>query len=166
MKNKTGKRIEFLTSVMNGLKSKDIYDVIDYHSKDESEIKTFMYPYLIKELTEYYGSEKKAKKNLLWEGNKQTTVNNMTFFGVQHRPDMVINGGLSIAVEIKKGDAGSAIREGIGQAMVYSTIYDFVLYLFIDISKDKKIKNTVTAENELKFAKDLWKNYNIIFEVI
>jgi len=166
MKKKTMKRVHFLQSVMKTLKSSDIYDVIDYKSKGEGEIKTFMYPYLIKELTNYYGNEKKAKTNLLWEGNKKTTVKNITFFGVQHRPDMVINGDMNIAIEIKKGDTGSSIREGIGQGMVYSNVFDFVLYLFIDTSKDKKIKNTMIAENEAKFTKHLWENYNIMFEVI
>ena len=42
--------------------------------------------------------------------------------------------GIRIAVEVKRGQSGSAIREGIGQALVYaaSQDFDFVNYLFID----------------------------------
>ena len=55
---------------------------------------------------------------MLWEGDVNTTVNNFTFFGTQHRPDFVVKiDRLSVAVEVKKGETGSSLREGIGQSL-------------------------------------------------
>ena len=175
IKNKSKKRIDFLDRILSALKHDDIYGTIKYRDLSEARIKEFIYPHLIRELKRYYmdtnninedRSYKKAKKNLLWEGNVNTTVNNITFLGVQHRPDMIIDSDLNIAIEIKKGEKGSGIREGIGQSLVYSTIYDFTIYLFIDISKDKKIMNSLNGKREKALIDKLWQDYNIIFEVV
>ena len=172
---KSKKRLELLESIVNSLKQDDIYNVIDYKNQREDRVKQFIYPYLLNDLKRYYintrnikeeTAYRNAKKHLLWEGNKQTTVNNMMFFGVQHRPDMVINDDLNIAIEVKKGNIGSSIREGIGQSLVYSTLYDFVVYLFIDTSKDKRILNAMKSDKESSFVKKLWNEYNILFEVV
>ena len=97
-----------------------------------------------------------------------TTVNHIRFLGVQHRPDFVVKlVGIRIAVEVKRGQSGSAIREGIGQALVYaaSQDFDFVNYLFIDTSRDKKIRDSLQQGLNAGFVASLWDFYNVRFHV-
>jgi hypothetical protein len=111
-------------------------------------------------------ARKKIQKSLKWEGNVNTTVNNILFMGTQNRPDMLLDiDNMSIAIEFKRGDKGSDLRGGIGQSMIYATHFDFVVYLFIDTSKDKRIKNSTVSPNEEIFIKELWDKYNIKFIV-
>lgn len=173
---KTSKRMRFLENVINAMIHEEIYGTIDYRKKNESEIKQFIYPKMIDKISEYYTKENnlseekarlKARKNLLWEGNIKTTVNNFTLFGVQHRPDMVISdSNMNIAIEIKKGDDGSSIRSGIGQSIVYSQVFDFTIFLFIDTTKTNDILNSITSEKEKNIICNLWDNYNIFFTII
>jgi hypothetical protein len=87
--------------------------------------------------------------------------------GTQNRPDMVFEiADLKVAIEIKRGGSGSDLRAGIGQSIIYSTHYDFVLTLFIDTSDDKRVYNASNGSNEINFAEELWKNYNIKFITI
>jgi hypothetical protein len=113
---------------------------------------------------------RKARAALLWEGDLTTTVNNVRFLGVQHRPDFVVRvGGIRTAVEVKRGETGSAVREGIGQALAYAGCgdYEFVVYLFIDTSRDKKVRESVVREPAARaFIESLWRNYNIRFSVV
>jgi hypothetical protein len=173
---KTTKRINFLEDVLLAMMHEEIYGTIDYRKKSESEIKQFIYPKMIDNLSKYYMKENKlneekartkARKSLLWEGNIKTTVNNFVLFGAQHRPDMVISdGNLNVGIEIKKGDDGSSIRAGIGQSIVYSQVFDFTIFLFIDTTKTKDILNSITGEKEENIICDLWNDYNILFKII
>ena len=87
--------------------------------------------------------------------------------GTNNRPNMSIEyGGIKIAVEIKRGDRGSDLRAGFGQSLVYSTVYDFIIYMFIDCSDDGRIKNARTGISEEKFLENLWDNFNIKFIVV
>jgi hypothetical protein len=111
-----------------------------------------MYPHVIDVMTEYLIKNKgigrseaknQVKDMLLWEGNVKTTVKNIMFMGTQNRPDMVFEiADLKVAIEIKRGASGSDLRSGIGQSIIYSTHYDFVLTLFIDTSDDKRVFNS------------------------
>ena len=74
--------------------------------------------------------------------------------------------GVTIAIEFKKGDRGSSLREGFGHSIVYSTAYDFVIYMFIDVSEDGRIVNGSTAVNEQKFLQNLWDNFNVKFAIV
>ena len=95
---------------------------------------------------------------MLWEGEANTNINNFTFFGTQH-PDFVVKiDKLKVAVEVKKGESGSSLREGIGQSLVYASAFDFVVYLYVDISKTKRF---VTQKTEHK-NKHLFKNFGKI----
>lgn len=175
-KSKSLKRIELLELISESITQDDIFNVIDYRNKSEDQIKQFVYPHLVESLTNYLMQEtdiekSKAKeriqKALKWEGNVNTTVNHILFMGTQNRPDMILEiNGLKIAIEFKRGDKGSDLRSGIGQSMIYSTHYDFVLYLFVDISKDKRIVNARGGVNETEFVELLWNQFNIKFITI
>ena len=174
-KSKSQKRIEFIDLISEAITHDDIFGTINYKQQNEDQIKQFIYPHLVDSLTEYVVREKgidklaaktQVKKNLKWEGNVNTTVNHILFMGTQNRPDMVLEmNGLKIAIEFKRGQSGSDLRSGIGQSMIYSTHYDFVLYLFVDASDDKRIKNAQGGVNETEFVELLWDQYNIKFIV-
>jgi len=173
--SKTKKRIILLDSILNVISDTQIYETIDYKRKNEDFIKQFMYQPLLHNLIQRYKNEgykestciKKSKESLIWESNKQTVLHNMVLFGTQHRPDMEIStNDISIAVEVKKGCCGTDIRQGIGQGIVYSTKYDFVIFLFIDTSDDKRIFNSMNSKKESIIGQSLWDNYNIMFSVV
>lgn len=176
-KKKTKRAETIIQGIMAPLKSDKIYKTINYKHKNEAEIKLFMHSVLLDGLKKIYRRmqpnlrestiQKKADRSLFWESDVKTTINNIIFLGVQHRPDFLVDiYGLRIGVEIKRGDDGSSIREGLGQSLVYSTEYDFVVYLFIDISSDKKIGRSYNGQEEKQMVKSLWENYNIWFDVV
>lgn len=134
-----------------------------------------MYQPLLNEMTNRYLSKgykndtavKKAKKSLIWEANKQTVLHNMLCFGTQHRPDMELNvDGVKIAIEVKKGSVGTDVRQGFGQCVIYSAKYDFVIFLFVDTSNDKRILNSMEGEKERNIKDSLWKNFNSVFYIV
>ena len=176
---KSSRRTMLVDGVMSALKSDYIFQTLDYRNRSESYLKQYMHRPLLKAVEGLHSTlnpslsritiEKKAKASLLWEGDVQTTINNIRFLGVQHRPDFVVQiDGLPIAVEVKRGQAGSAIREGVGQSLVYaaSSDFDFVVYLFVDTSKDKKVQRAVQKDLDSAFVESLWNNYNVRFEVV
>ena len=174
-KKKTSKRLEILNLISDVITSEDIYSTIKYEKLDEAKIKQYLFQPLQRVVVKIFNtilgySEEYAKKiarsALRWEGDKQTTVNNFMFFGTQHRPDFDLElQDINIAIEIKRGDSGASIREGIGQSLVYTTFYDFCIYLFIDTSKDKSIKNSFSSDREKAFVTSLMEHYNIKFIV-
>lgn len=87
---KTEKRIQIIDEIMAALRSKEVYGVIDSKSASEDKIKTYLHQILRKHLTKIFQdvfgqetalAEKHAKKSLLWEGDKNTTINNVEFLG-------------------------------------------------------------------------------------
>ena len=176
MKSKGLKRTKILNSIISTLKHPDIYNTINYRNQKEDKIKQFLYPHLLNKVAKLYTlyddvsdatAKKNAKESLLWEGNVNTTVSNRLFMGTNHRPDFIIEfKKLSIAIEIKRGNSGTSLREGLGQSQVYSNLYDFTICLFIDTSKDKRILNASTSNEEKKFIKRLWTKNNVRFEVV
>ena len=84
-----------------------------------------------------------------------------------NRPDMIFEiDAMRIAIEFKRGDSGGALRSGLGQSLIYSTDYDFTIFLFIDTSQNGKIKNCRKSEEEESLIEDLWNRYNIKFIVV
>lgn len=175
-KSKSQKRLDFIDLITEAITHDDIFGTINYKNQNEDQIKQFIYPHLVDSLSEYVVEHKgidkvlakeQVKKSLKWEGNVNTTVNHILFMGTQNRPDMVLEmNGLKIAIEFKRGGKGSDLRSGFGQSMVYATHYDFVLYLFVDTTDDKRIFNSTGGGNETEFIDLLWNQYNIKFIVV
>lgn len=173
--SKSQKRVEFLELISEAITHDDIFGTLNYKKKSEDQIKQFIYPHLVSNLTDYLvesgetdkeKAKEKVKSSLKWEGDVNTTVHHILFMGTRNRPDMVVEmNGMKVAIEFKKGESGADLRAGIGQSMIYATHYDFVLYLFIDTSEDKKIQNAQGGVNELALTGELWDNYNIKFIV-
>lgn len=152
-------------------------DIVTRKNDTEGQIKKALFLRLRKEFPAFFVnhlglSEEKAKevayKEFKWEQNKATRVRNFTFFNTNHRPDaeLTLPDGLKIAIEIKKGKNGESLRSGIGQSIVYSQKYDFVLYFFVDISEGANIRSAYTGTSEEILIQSLWNNYSIKFFVV
>ena len=174
---KSKKRLDIIETICDGITHQEIFETIDYKKQSEDKIKQFTYPILVNTLTEFlaknprWGNRTRArefvKERLLWEGNIKTTVHHTHFMGTKNRPDMIFEiDALRIAIEFKRGDNGKALRSGLGQSLIYSTDYSFVIYLFIDTSEDKKIRNSALLEEEEEMIESLWSKYNIKFIVV
>jgi len=174
--NKSIKRENVIETICEGITHREIFETIDYKNQSEDKIKQFTYPILVNNLTDFLvekrGKDRSrarsfVKERLLWEGNINTTVHHTHFMGTMNRPDMIFEiDAVRIAIEFKKGDSGGALRSGIGQSLIYSTDYDFTIFLFIDTSENGKIKNCEKIEEEQWLVNDLWKRYNIKFLVV
>lgn len=173
---KSGPRTMIVKGIMDFLKSDQI-KTLDYRNTKETRIKTFLQPHFVMTLQNIHRTlspgqrdatlARKGKNSLLWESDVNTTINNVQFLGVQHRPDFVVQiESIRIAVEVKRGDSGSSVREGLGQSLVYASEFDFVCFLFIDQSKDKKVLRSLAQPAEISFIQSLWATYNIQFEVV
>lgn len=176
---KSARRNQIIDGLLAAMSDEYIYKTLDYQNRGEDYLKQAMHQKLLTALEGLHrtlnGSLKpqtivrKAKDSLLWEGDKNTTINHIRFLGVQHRPDFkVLIDDLRIAVEVKRGENGSAVREGIGQSLVYacSKDFDFVVYVFVDTSKDKKIREATLEPREQAFIESLWAEYNVRFAVV
>ena len=174
--SKSKKRLEILKALTEGITHPEIFETIDYKNQSEDKIKQFIYPNLLDKVTEHVMEKKgfnrslareKAKTMIKWEGNKKTTVKNIQFMGTSNRPDMSLDiGGVKVAVEFKKGNRGAGLREGFGQSLIYSTVFDFVIYMFIDTSDDRKILHGATTVTEQNFLENIWDNFNVKFVIV
>jgi hypothetical protein len=168
---KTKRRIKIVNHIMSSLLDPDCYKIIG-SGLSEQQLKTYIHARFLHRLERLFEElepalspeavRRKASKSLLWEGDKSTTVNNLLVFGVQHRPDfMVVIDDTRVAIEIKRGDSGQHVREGIGQAIVYAVHFDFTCCVIVDSSKDKKIRNSLRDTAEGLVLERLWDSFNI-----
>lgn len=177
-KSQTTKRIKLLDGIIKIMEEHEWFSEIVTRKMDtESQIKKTLFLRLRKEFPNLFMNllnlnESKANdianKDFRWEQNKNTTVKNFAFFNTNHRPDaeLILPEGIRIAIEIKKGQNGESLRSGIGQSIVYSQKYDFVLYFFVDTSDAASIKSAYSGVDEGNLINSLWKNYNIKFFVV
>ena len=177
MRRKSSKAIETIDLIINHLTAARIYETYNYRSRTEFYMKGPINEALRLALQDLFRDRhpgylertivRKAKKSLTWEGNVSKSLIPTELFGVTHRPDFAIEiDSMWIAVEIKCRDSASAIRSGLGQAIVYSTDYDFVIYLLIDTSPDSVIAQSAENEAEDVFIQMLWNDHNIRFVII
>lgn len=174
----TNKRSSFVEAIISSLEKADIFlDIVSRKNDTEAQIQKALFlrlenvlPYILSEHFKF--SEKKSKKivhdNFKWEQKITTPVPSFNFFATNHRPDAVleVNEGLRIAIELKRGDVGQSVRSGIGQALLYSTQFNFTVYLFVDTTPGRDIKSSLTGEKEQALVNSLWKNYNVKFVVV
>ena len=131
MAQKSERRTRLIDQLLDAMKSDELFKTLDYRRKNESYIKQYMHQLLKTRLVEIYKEatpkatadrlKQKAADSLMWEGDVKTTVNHIRFLGAQHRPDFkVIINDLRIAVEVKRGESGAGVREGVGQSLVYA----------------------------------------------
>ena len=90
--SKSSKRVEFLDLISESITHEDIFGTLNYKKKSEDQIKQFIYPHLVRDLTNYLVSEgeddkEKAKEivksSVKWEGDVNTTVSHILFMGTR-----------------------------------------------------------------------------------
>ena len=109
----------------------------------------------------------KANASINWSGHRGKTIHNLKVLGVLHRPDFEIEvDGTRIAVEVKKGEDGSSVREGVGQSLLYSVAYHFVIYVLVDATGDFSIRESIEGMAEESLIKGLWDLFNIRLQVV
>lgn len=174
---KTAKRITIINKVLSIFSNPAIFDVVNRFSWSEERIQTYMYKELCDGMTSIFRDLhpnylentiiKKVNESINWSGHRGKTIHNLKVLGVLHRPDFEIEvNGTIIAVEVKKGEDGSSVREGIGQSLLYSVIYDFVIYVLVDATNDYSIGDSVTGIPEEALIKGIWDIFNIRLQVV
>ena len=176
---KTEQRVNLINALAESMRSHELFSDNVARKDSEGHIQKTLFLRLEKGkelqriLTENLKgiNELKAKEIALnkfsYEQDKNTTVTQFITFGTSHRPDAVLEiGDLRIAIEVKKGDIGSAIRSGLGQSLLYSYEYDFVIYFFVDTTPGLNIKSSMSGEKESHIIKSLWDNHNVKFVVV
>jgi hypothetical protein len=175
MAKKTDRRVKLLNSIISHMKSHNMFSKQVSRKRDtENVIQKNLFlaleDHLGKYLIKYGVGEVKSKKivaNFQWEQKLTTTVNNFTIFSTNHRPDAILDlDDFRIGIEIKKGDGGSSLRNGLGQCLLYSSEFDFVLYLFVDITPNQNIHKSTKGQREKDIIEDLWNNHNVMFDII
>ena len=169
---KTHKRSAVLDALAERLTEREAFSAIDAWSQPEHAIKLHMYHKLLAALQAALSAttprldqatiKRRAERALVWEGDVRKSIHEFSFLGVPHRPDFeLLLPGTKIAIEVKRGDTGGEVRSGIGQALVYSQVYDFVLYLFIDATDDRRISASTNGLEEASFIAHLWDQHNV-----
>ncbi len=175
MAKKTDRRVKLLESIMSCMKNHNMFSKQVSRRRDtESAIQKHLFLSLEDNLEEYlikYGMNDKKSKTLVtnfqWEQKSTTTVNNFTVFSTNHRPDAILDlEDFRIGIEIKKGEGGGALRSGLGQCLLYSTEFDFILYLFVDITPNQNIQKSTNGSREKEIIEDLWQSHNVMFDII
>jgi hypothetical protein len=112
-------------------------------------------------------AQKYVEDNLIYGGGKLHSISKIPFLGTEHIPDFYYRfDDKTIAIEIKMGDTGYVIREGLGQSLVFRTYYDYCVCLVVDTSRDKFIRKEYDSnENDKKLITILEKRHNILFTV-
>jgi hypothetical protein len=177
-KVKSEKRVKFINEIIKCMKKNVFFrDDIDRTKDDESNYQRAFFTQLEVDLPKIYSkvigidktkAKEIAKNDFKFERKPGVTVNNFNFFGTGHRPDanLPIDKNVNLVIEIKKGAVGSDLRAGIGQALIYSQAYDFVLFVFVDTSPERAIREGATATKAKELIKSLWDMYNIKFLVM
>ena len=172
MRKKTKRAEKVLDRLIEALTDDHVYKKYRFKSLDEIHMQQALDGVLRRGIKDYYKHngrgyrentlDRKARRALTWEGDQQSSISGTKLFALSHRPDFVVEmEGLRIAIEIKSDDSGSGIREGIGQALVYATDHDFVIYLMIDTSRNHAIVDSVNNDPEKSLIEKLWLSHNI-----
>lgn len=169
---KTARRVKFIDGLIDIITAHKIYKGLSYSITEEAFVNKIQLPLqdgLADLFSEEYPRnsrqwcEEAAEKALICEKDTTVTVNNTIFFGTQHRPDMYIReNNYRIALEYKIVRTGDAIRAALGQCLVYSSDYDFVVCLLLDATRDGKIRRAfLKGEKEKRLLKELWNRFGI-----
>jgi len=174
----TKKRASLVDAIIESLEKNDIFlGIVSNKNDTEVQIQKALFLRLENELPtilskHFKFSEKKSKKiveeGFKWEQKLSTSVPSFNFFETNHRPDSVleIKKEFRIAIELKKGDSGQSLRSGIGQALVYSTQFNFTIYLFVDTTPGRDIKSSSKGDKEQALINSLWKSFNVKLVVV
>ena len=170
---KSQKRVDLINSIIDDIKNHEKFDNNIKRTSPEKEIQKDIFQRLekksLKSIVQNYldcstkHAEEIVTKKFKWESDKNTTLHNFNRFGINHRADATLEiDGFTIAIEIKKDN----IKEGIGQSLLYSSVYDFVIFVFVDHTADFSVKNSLSRTEENDIINKLWDAHNIKIEIV
>ena len=169
MKKKTEKVRNFLEELHKRI-------VTDYLFNNETEkrsesyvqaqIRPIIFNFLVDKFKElnFVNPEKKANKSLYWGGSGKVYEGERgEAFGTKNYPDFIIKAPYHVAVEYKKSDSGSLVKQGIGQSIMHTLCkgHHYVYMLFQDENKDKKILKSIAGETEAGTIREMWEKHNV-----
>jgi len=175
MKKKSKSLIKFMDGLHNAIvmDKKFRKNVIN---KSENQIQTEIRPLIIRYLEEYFkGKYKdyidKANKSFYWEGQEgKYGRSRKKTFGSRNYPDFIILKPYLIAIEYKKSQSGSLVKQGIGQSIIHtmSGDFDYVYFLFQDENrkKEKEILNSLNNSKEKDIVEKLWNEFNVMLRIV
>lgn len=174
MKKKTTKLIHFIEglhkfiSIRSNLVDKaSITSKVDFQNIIVRLILEYLEQYFVKD--GYKNSITKSNDALSWEVKElQEYESQSPVFGELIYPDFIINDPYLIAIVCKEGNNGSVLKQGIGESLIYtlSGEFDFVYFLFIDQTQDKKIERSIDYKLESSIVSEMWDRYNIFFKIV
>jgi hypothetical protein len=147
----------------------------DASTKSESEMQTEIRPIIVNYLREYFkdigykDAEGKANASFYWEGQEGVYGKRRKLtFGARNYPDFIVTKPYLTAIEYKKSDSGSLVKQGIGQSIMHtlSGDFDFVYYLFQDTNKDKRIHESTKESIEKGIIEMMWNRFNVFIKII
>lgn len=174
---KSAHRIAITDGIMGGLMSDSVFGVIG-SGHNEASVAGHLHHSLLTAREKVHCSldptaspaalAKRAASCLLWEGNINTTINHIQFLGTQHRPDFIVQmDDIRVAIEVKRGESGAAVREALGQCLVNASHFEFTCCVLVDTSRDKKLKRAYATGSAERFMLDrLWNDKNVRLAVV
>ncbi len=86
--------------------------------------------------------------------NIQQVMTMAPMFDHRFRPDMSI-GTDNVAIEVKTTKGPSSFRDAIGQALIYRTVYRYIIIVWKDLTPGKTYREVFTREHEVAFLREL-----------
>lgn len=174
MRKKTSKLVAFIEG---------LHDFIITHpqfrkqpkGKSEVAIQTEIRPLIIRYLEKHFDEAgytdavAKANKSFYWEGQEGKYGRERgTIFSTRSYPDFIIVKPYLIAIEYKKNQNPSVLKQLIAQSMVHtlSGEFHYTYCLFHDESTDKKILKSVDGEAETKVINSMCENFNVFMKFV
>ena len=175
MKYKSQNLVKFIDGLHNHILSHPHFRS-NLNGKTESQIQTEIRPMIVEYLTYQYKDRgrknfiNEANESFYWEGQEgYYRETKSSLFGSKNYPDFVITKPYNIAVEYKKNDYGSLVKQGIGQSIIHtlSQEFDYVYFLFHDTSKEENIRNSfISGIREKYIIKVLQEQFNVFLKII
>ena len=175
MKKKTKQVTEFIDGLCSAITSSPLLRKNTVGDKTEQQMQTEIRPIILRYLERHFEAagfkdpEAKAHESFYWEGQegKYGRKRNQTF-AARNYPDFIITKPYLLAIEYKKSDNGSVIKQGIGQSVMHtlSEDFDYVFYLFHDQCKDKCIAKSAQGKRESNIIDTMWQQFNVFVRVI
>ena len=169
MKPKTQKLISFIEELHAHLVSSPLLRK-KVQNKNESQIQAELRPIIFEYMKNHFQNQNwknpvnGATKYLYWEGEERKYTNIKTeSFASRNYPDYIITNPYKIAIEYKKSETGSIVKQGIGQSVMHTLggEFDFVYCLIHDESQEKNILNSSNNDKEKMMINKIWEDYNI-----
>lgn len=174
MKKKTAKLVDFVEGLHQFITTHPQFRK-QPQRKSEVAIQTEIRPLIIRYLEEHFEAAgyadavAKANKSFYWEGQEGRYGRERgKIFSTRSYPDFIIVEPYLIAIEYKKNQNPSVLKQLIAQSMVHtlSDEFDYAYCIFHDESRDKRILRSSTGEAESRVIETMRDNFNVFLRFV